>query len=28
VDMRQQSRIESFMVKLYALLDAHLLAID
>jgi hypothetical protein len=26
-DMRRQSRIESFMVKLYVLLDAHLLAI-
>jgi hypothetical protein len=26
--MRQQWRIESFMVKLYVLLDAHLLAID
>jgi hypothetical protein len=26
--MRWQSRIESFMVKLYVLMDAHLLAID
>jgi hypothetical protein len=26
--MRQRSRIESFTVKLYVLLDAHLLAID
>jgi hypothetical protein len=28
VDMRWQSRIESFVVKLYILLDTHLLAID
>jgi hypothetical protein len=27
-DMWRQSRIESFVVKLYVLLDAHLLAID
>jgi hypothetical protein len=27
-DMRQQSRIESFTVKLYILLDVHLVAID
>jgi hypothetical protein len=26
--MRRQSRIESFMVKLYVLLDVHLLTID
>jgi hypothetical protein len=26
--MLQRSRIESFVVKLYVLLDAHLLAID
>jgi hypothetical protein len=27
-DMRRQSRIKSFMVKLYILLDVHLLAFD
>jgi hypothetical protein len=27
-DMRQRSRIESFAVKSYVLLDVHLLAID
>jgi hypothetical protein len=26
--MRRQSRIESFVVRLYVLLDVHLLAID
>jgi hypothetical protein len=28
VDMRQQSRIKSYVVKLYILLDVHQLAID